>query len=653
MFSSLIEGLQLILQWPAVLAILGGVVFGVWLGAVPGLSGIVGLVLVLPFTYDLDPVIAFSLLIAILAVTSTGDTLSAVLLGVPGTAAAAATVIDGHPLAQQGQAERALGAAYTCSMLGGVFGGVVLAVSLPIMQPLVLQFGSPEFLMLGVLGLTMVGALSGASILKGLASAAIGLLISMVGYPPASPIPRYWFDQVFLLEGLPTVAVVLGLFAIPEVAGLILTNRSISRVPRAQTGGGGMLQGIREAFQHWWLVIRCSAIGIYIGMLPGIGASVVDWVAYGHTVHSAKDKSRFGKGDIRGVIGPEAANNSVRGGDLIPTVAFGIPGSASMAVLLGALQIHGLNPGRQMLDEKLSLTFSMVWTLIFANILAAGLMMLASRRIARVAFLPAHLIVPGVLVLVFMGAWSEIASLGAWTVLIVVGLVGFWMKGAGWPRPPMLLGFILGPIMESGYRLSTQAYGQWGWLTRPWVIVILVLLVLALAAAVRRYLRSRAPTDAPVAAGEGTGGNIGLSALLAAALALVFAAAAWMALDMRASARAFPMAVAVPAAVLAGVIALGDVRRWRRSGGGLMSGHSLSGRALLFFASLIAVPLVAMVIGQPMTLAVFAGATVLFWGRVPLWQGALYAGVTFAILFLFYGRLLNTSWLPPLLEFMP
>ncbi|MEK9679964.1 MAG: tripartite tricarboxylate transporter permease, partial [Rhodospirillaceae bacterium] len=204
-------------------------------------------------------------------------------------------------------------------------------VSLPIILPIITNFASPELFMLGVLGLTMVGALSGGSMLKGLTVALFGILLSTVGYADSDPIPRYFFGTDYLLDRLPLIPVVLGLFAIPELMELAIRNVSISRVPKEQGEGGGMMEGVRDAFRHWWLATRCAALGTYIGMLPGLGAAIVDWVAYGHAVQSAKDKSKFGSGDICGVIAPEAANNATRGGSLLPTVAFGIPGSLGTA----------------------------------------------------------------------------------------------------------------------------------------------------------------------------------------------------------------------------------------------------------------------------------------------------------------------------------
>lgn len=657
--SVFFEGLGLVLQWPAFGFLLLGVLAGVWLGAVPGLSGIMGIVIALPFTFGMDPVAALALLLAIYAVTTTGDTLSAVLLGVPGTAAAAATVLDGHPMAQRGEAERAFGAAFTVSMIGGVLGGLILALSLPFIRPVIVKFASPEFFMLGVLGLTMVGALSGGTMLKGLSAAGLGLLVSMVGYAPASPMPRYWFDQVFLLEGLPLVAVVLGLFAIPEVMSLALRRAAISNVPKDQSAGGGTRAGILDAFRNWFLVLRCSAIGVYIGMLPGLGASIVDWVAYGHTVQSSKDQSRFGKGDIRGVIGPEAANNAVRGGALIPTIAFGIPGSASMAILLGALLIQGIRPGEQMLGEKLALTYSMVWTIILANIIAALVLLVAARQIARLAFVPGHFIVPGVIVLVLMGCWLDLAHPGVWVVLLIVAAVGVWMKMAGWPRAPFLLGFILGPIMETGFRLSTRAYGELAWLGRPYVIIIggLALLTVVLKFW-GEYRHGRDSASVRMRGGEGEEGNALLSLILTVALIVLFAVAAYVALSYRPAARQFPLAVSVVSLGLLSLLLLREavpVLRSRRAGGpdaaSLLSlrGVDLAG-PVLFLGSIGLVIGATLLLGQPLTMALFAFAYLMLHGRSGILVSAIYAAAVLLFVQLFYGEVLHVSlrqpWFP-------
>ncbi len=404
MYEAFINGLLLVFAWPSIGFLFLGILIGIVIGAIPGLGGIVGLFILLPFTYGMDPVPAFALLLGMFAVTTTSDTIASVMLGIPGTAASQATILDGYPMAKKGQAGRALGAAFSVSAFGGVFGAVVLALSLPLVMPIILAFGSPEMFMLGVLGLTMVGTLSGGSILKGLIVAMLGLLMSTIGYAESFAIPRYAFGSDYLIDGLGLLPVVLGLFAIPELMDLALKNTSISRISEDEAIGGGLLDGVKDAWNNWWLVIRCSIIGTYIGMLPGLGAGIVDWIAYGHAVQSSKDNSQFGKGDIRGVIAPEAANNAIKGGVLVPTLVFGIPGGLGAAILLGALLIHGIRPGPEMLTTQLHITFSIVWMIVVANIVATGLLMIWCKQVVKLAFIPGHLIVPGVMMFLFMVA---------------------------------------------------------------------------------------------------------------------------------------------------------------------------------------------------------------------------------------------------------
>ena len=237
-----------------------------------------------------------------------------------------------------------------------------------------------------------------------------------------------------MLESLPIIPVVLGLFAIPELLEMAVRNTSISRVGKDETGEHGLMAGVRDVIEHWWLTVRCALLGTYVGMLPGLGVSIVDWIAYGHAVQSATDKSKFGHGDIRGVIAPEAANNATKAGALIPTVAFGIPGSLGTAILLGALVIKGLRPGPEMLTDHLDLTFSMVWDIVIANIVAAALLMIWSKQVAKVSFLPGHLVVPGVAIFVLMGAWLASSAIGDWGDLCRLR-VSRLLDEAGWLAP--------------------------------------------------------------------------------------------------------------------------------------------------------------------------------------------------------------------------
>ncbi len=662
MLEALTTGLILVFQWPAVGFLLIGCLLGVWIGAVPGLGGIIGLVLLLPFTFGMEPVPAMALLIGLWTVTATSDTIASVMLGIPGTAASQATILDGYPLAKKGQAGRAFGAAFTVSAFGGVFGAIMLAIALPVVLPVILAFNSPELFMLGMLGLTMVSSLSGTSVLKGLTAATFGLMLGTIGFAESEAIPRFTFGTLYLTDELPLIPVVLGLFAIPELLELAVRNVSISRIPKDEAEGGALMDGVRDAFRHWWLVIRCSAIGTYVGVIPGLGASIVDWIAYGHAVQSAKDKSQFGHGDIRGVIAPEAANNAIKGGALIPTLALGIPGSLGTAILLGALIMQGLRPGPNMLDANLHITFSLVWMIVVANIFAAGLLMIVSKQVAKIAFLPGHLVVPGVIVFVLMGAWLGGASIGDWVTCLTMGAVGYVMKRGGWPRPPLILALILGNILENSFQLSMRIHLGPSWLLRPIVLIIIALIVLTLIVAVWNVVKRRKDPQSQIA-GEGSEKNPVISLPFATILVVMFA---WMAIDSLQwplEVKQFPLAVAMPATALALWCLWGDTKDLigarRETGVLLLGGLSASektelAKAGLFFGYLVGIVLVTLVVGQKIALPLFIGIYLWRWGGYGWRLSVGYALAAWVFIAVFYDQLLHLVfhpfWLAPLLR---
>jgi TctA family transporter len=465
---------------PIPLAMLfAGVLFGLFLGAMPGLGGIVGLAIILPFTYDMDTTSALAIMIGVTAVVSTSDTIPAVLFGVPGTASAQATVMDGHPMAVKGEAGRAFGAAYMSSLIGGLVGACLLAVSIPILRPLVLMFGSPEFFMLGLLGISMVAVLAGSAPIKGLVAGAIGLIVGTVGSDPQLGELRYTFGHLYLWDRVPLVPVALGLFAIPEMVDLVVKGTKISNVPTKAMKGVAV--GIRDAFDNWFLVLRCSALGTWIGFIPGLGASVVDWFAYGHAAQTVKGaRETFGKGDVRGVIAPESANNAREGGALIPTVAFGIPGSSSMALILGGLMIQGIQPGPSMLKEHLDLTYTLVWSLALSNVFGTVILMFLTSQVAKLTQVRINIIAPIILAVVFLAAFQATAAMGDLGILMTAGVLGWLMKRFAWPRPPMVLGLVLANILERNLWISTNRYGL-DWLLRPGVIAIFLLIIASLA----------------------------------------------------------------------------------------------------------------------------------------------------------------------------
>lgn len=654
MFEQLFQGLLLVLQWPTIGFLFLGVLLGIFLGIIPGLGVIIGLVILLPFTFGMEPVAAFALLLGMYAVTSTSDTISSVMIGVPGTSASQATILDGYPLAQQGHAARALGAAFTVSAFGGVFGALVLALSLPLIRPIIQSFSSPEIFMLGLLGLTMVGSLSGSSIFKGMAVAALGLLLATIGYSDSGAVPRYYFNVDYLIDGLPMIPVVLGLFALPELLELAIRNRSISKVQTAEIEGGGIMDGVKDSVRHWWLATRCATIGTYIGMLPGLGASIVDWLAYGHAVQTAKDKSRFGKGDIRGVIAPEAANNATRGGSLIPTLAFGVPGSLGAAILLSALLIVGLKPGPEMLTTEITTTFSMVWSIAVANILATILLLLSVKYVAKVAFIPGHMIVPVIIMFVFMGAWLGGGNLGDWIVCLTMGVVGFVMKRGGWPRPPLVLALVLGVIMENAYLLTGRVYDGFEWLQRPIVIGIGVVILITLAFVVRSIIRQKLEGD-DITEGEGVRGSPIFSLPFAALLVGLFVAAAVLAQDWPASVKQFPFMLGCVGAIFAFVALINDAFGLHKTvaaanGFGAAvreaSQDALVGKASLFFLALVGMVLLMLVVGQKLAMPLFVAFYLARWGGFG-WRICLtYSVCTWAFMVAFYDRVMHLFWYP-------
>ncbi|MBF9044207.1 hypothetical protein HKCCE4037_12765 [Rhodobacterales bacterium HKCCE4037] len=653
MLQSFFDGLVLIVSFPAILYLFAGILLGLWLGIVPGLGGVTGMVILLPFTFGMEPAPALAMLLGLFAVVSTSDTVSSVMLGIPGTIASQATVLDGHQMAKRGLAQTALGAAFFCSAFGGVLGGIAMALSLPIALWIILAFGSPEFFLLSLLGLVMVGAVSGNAVSKGIGAAALGLLLSQIGYPVASSTPRYWFGNPDLLDGLPLVPIFLGLFGIPEMMELAARRTSIAHIGDTRAENDSLLQGVREAMKNKWLAIRCSLLGVYTGMLPGIGSAVVDWLAYGHAVQSAKDRSQFGKGDIRGVIGPESANNAVLGGSLIPTLAFGIPGSGAMAILLGALTIHGFAPGRSMLETNLDVTYSMVWTIIIANLIGAAVLAVWGRQVARAAFIDGNLVVPAVIMFIFMGSWLWQPSMFTWIVLLSVGLFGYLMKTGGWPRPPFILGFVLGPIMENAMSITYQSYTPLEVIQRPTVLILLAVVSVVFFLAVKQT-RKRL-SDFNIEITRESRGSLYLSSLMAVIMCVVFAVAIWLALDWTPLSRITPIFVGIMGLITMAFVIGSDFTKQRRfaraedgEAGGTIGGFLAENRSELAIFAMIAVMVAATPwIGTYAAVIAFAAFFMKFWGRYSLLWTAVYSFGIWVVLYVLYDRMLHTRFEPP------
>ena len=447
-----------------------GIILGLGVGLIPGVGGTVAMALILPFTMKLDAAAALPLVIGLLSPVLTSDSIPAILIGSPGSPSAAATMMDGFPMAQRGEAGRALGIAFASSAIGGAFGALLIAFSIPILRPMVLFFGTPEFLALSLLAISAVSVLGGQNIMKGIAAAGLGILLSMIGEDPIRFVVRWNFGIDYLIDGIHIIPVAMGLFAIPELCELCARGTTVAQVPIKAMRG--RRQGLMDTLKHWKLVLSSSGIAAFVGFLPGLGSSVSTWLCYTWSLIICKNKECFGKGDVRGVIAAEAANNASASGSLIPTIAFGVPGSAVTALILVVFWSVGITPGPKLLTEQVDLVFLIIWSVALANIIGAAICYGLTNKLAMITKIPPHILAPLALTVVFTGTLFSTSAVEGLGVLLGFGILGWIMKALGWSRPALLLAFILGPLIETFYFHTTMMFGT-AWLLRPAVIVIL------------------------------------------------------------------------------------------------------------------------------------------------------------------------------------
>lgn len=654
-----------------------GALLGLVLGIIPGIGGLAGTAMLLPFTFDMDPYTAFAFLLGLGSTAATGDPIPAILFGVPGGAASAATVLDGYPMSKKGEAGRALSAAYMSSLMGGLFGAALMGLTIPILRPVMLYIGSPELLGFAVFGMSMVAVLSGSAPLRGTAAGCFGIMMAMIGSDPQTGTLRWTFESLYLWDGLPLTPLVLGLYALPELCDLLVLRTSVAVGDGKVSVYKGQWQGVKDCFQHWWLILRCSWIGGGIGSIPGISASVVDWLAYGHALRTEKGASRtFGSGDVRGVIASESSNNAKEGGALVPTVAFGVPGSATMAILLGAFLIHGLVPGPDMLSKNLDITFSMVWSVALANILGAGMCYAFSPQFAKLATLRYTLVLPGVLGIVYIGAFEASRQWGDLYALLFFGVLGWVMKQFKWPRPPLILGVVLGDIMERYLFISIQRYGV-EWAARP---LVAFMFILAFVGLVRPFIQ-----DVRIQGGIRNmlfqyqwPTKFRWSYVFTAFFLTMLVYLVWDARSWNYDARIVPVIVGVVGIVVVALSLLNEMCRKPGvktvegmaeaaekeveqkihmdldSGTSHLSNREVIGRAALFFGYLVAFIAVMSLIGLIPTAGIFIVFFMRYEGK-ERWRLTLtYAAVTIGLIYVMFDQVMAVPWPPTLLgDFFP
>jgi putative tricarboxylic transport membrane protein len=459
----------------------GGFFFAVFItvpiALLPGISATLVMALTIPFiiiSVD-DPVIGIAMLATLTGIDNTLDSIPAILLGMPG-GATQVTFLEGNQLAQKGYAAHTLGAVYAVSALGGIVGAVMMAVLIPMIKPVVLAFGFAEIAAMAMFGVAMVAALSGGAMVKGVFAACLGLLLSTVGPAGVTLDFRYMFDQDWLWNGLPLIATTIGVFALPEIIDLTMTRKPLA--PReANIAYSEIFRGARYGMSRWPMTIRQSLFGVFFGAIPGIGSGVIDWMSYALGIALTKDKSQFGHGSLEGVLFAEAAQNAKEGGQAIPTLALGIPGGRAWAFVMLGMLAYGIAPGPRMLEEHADITIMIVLSLGLGNLAVTMLGLGFTRQMAMLTKIPYPVLGFLIIPISFLAAFQQTGDNSALTIVLTGAVLGLLMKRYKWPRPPLLIGFILGPIIENNVINSVGRYDWVGTFTRPLFLFLFVMAI--------------------------------------------------------------------------------------------------------------------------------------------------------------------------------
>lgn len=502
MMQTVLQALAAIFS-PAGLALNAcGVILGVFFGAMPGLNGVVGVALLLPLTYGLSPAMGLLMLGGLYMGATYGGSISAILLNCPGTGEAACTALNGAPLARQGRAREALYYSAASSAIGGLFGILIMILFTPLLAKMALKFGPPELFLVCLAGLTVVGSLMGKSLSKGFFAVGFGLVLSIVGVDTMTSNYRFVFGSGNLQGGLNLIPVSVGFFAIAEMLSLLSGKNEDSTVhsieKSAQAGVSPRVGAVLfDTLRRWKIILKSSVIGTIIGILPGTGGAIASFISYGEAKRTSKEKALFGKGSVDGIVAPEAANNAAVGGSFVPLLSLGIPGSATSAIIFGALTVHGLVPGPKLFADHADISYTVMLGLLVSVVLMLIIGLAGVPVFAKVLTINLKQIVPAVLAFSLIGAYSARNSMFDVLVAILFGAVGLWFKRADIPVAPVILGMILGTMAEENLRRSmviaaAKEYNLFSYiLMRPVSLVVLAVLVLLVCSNVKTALRKK------------------------------------------------------------------------------------------------------------------------------------------------------------------
>lgn len=502
MLAAFPEALSQFLVPATLLTLLFALLIGMATSVLPGIGTVLTISLLLGFTFSMDPYVGIMFLVVLIGAGGFSGAITAILINVPGEAQNAASLLDGYPMSRQGRAGEAIGAAAVASALGAAIGVFALIAVIPLMRPLILAFGPSELFALTLAGIAMIAVLSRGNAAKGLTAGLIGMAIGFIGTPQAFGGQRFTFGIPQLFEGVPLVPLIIGLFAFPEVFKLLQTNRPISRT--GSLAPGGLRAGALAAVRNPLTLIRSSLLGVGVGIVPGVGGAVSPWIAYSVEKQSSRDPDSFGQGNVLGVIAPEASNDSKDGGAMMPLLAFGIPGSLAWAIVLSSFSFHGILPGQRLFQNNLDLVWLMIMALLFANFGSSIVGLLLANLLIKVTLIPPVVLAPIVLVLAMIGSFASYRAIFAIGVTVIVGLLAVGMDRAGYPRPPVLIAFVLFPMVERYFHQSLQvARGSYDFLLNPitfgfLLVMVLVSLSPAVRMLVRRVRSRRATTLVPI-----------------------------------------------------------------------------------------------------------------------------------------------------------
>ncbi len=490
MFNDIIAGFSLLLSFSNIAGVFLGVAYGVFMGAIPGLTGTMGIALIIPLTYGMEPVTAFCILLGTYKGCLFGGSIPAILLNTPGTPAAAVTIFDGYPLAKKNQSGRAMDIALWSSVISDTFSTCCLIFLVVGLASIALKFGPVEYSSLIIFSMTIVASVSGETVVKGLLAACVGFLLATVGLDPFYSTTRFTFGSISLFNGISHMVLLIGLFAISEVLVQASLSGKPSSIDTVKTVGRASLADLKRCLRT---IFRSSVIGIVLGAIPGLGATPAAFLSYNEAKRKSKTPEEFGKGSVEGVAASESGNNATCGGALIPLMALGVPGDVTTAVLLGAFMIHGLTPGPTLFKEEITLVYAIFGGLLIAIFALFFIGKQAVKAFAKISKLPASLVYPVTAILCTAGVFGFNSSFTDLWVMLLFGVVAYIMRLLNYPLAPLIIAFILEPIGERSIRQSlTLSDGSvFIFLQKPISVLFLTLTVISIFLVIRMNKRQK------------------------------------------------------------------------------------------------------------------------------------------------------------------